>query len=135
MLMNNFEAFGNVFGQTPKKRVNPLFNAKPIVVTLPENKKQAFEDLMDLTYKRLFKEKVLIPFSSKDLRYKLERAYQGIRQRGITSEINPMRTLIDIAKTIPEKTTNTKVKAHKHKKKNHLWHGKDRSQNTVHTQE
>lgn len=42
--MNNFEAFGNVFGQTPKKRVNPLFNAKPIVVTLPENKKQEKEE-------------------------------------------------------------------------------------------
>lgn len=42
--MNNFEAFGNVFGQTPKKRVNPLFNAKPIVVALPENKKQEKEE-------------------------------------------------------------------------------------------
>lgn len=45
--MNNFEAFGNVFGQTPKKRVNPLFNAKPIVVTLPENKKQEKEEIKE----------------------------------------------------------------------------------------
>ena len=45
--MNNFEAFGNVFGQTPKKRVNPLFNAKPIVVTLPENKKQGKEEIKE----------------------------------------------------------------------------------------
>lgn len=45
--MNNFEAFGNVFGQTPKKKVNPLFNAKPIVVTLPENKKQEKEEIKE----------------------------------------------------------------------------------------
>ena len=45
--MNNFEAFGNVFGQTPKKRVNPLFNAKSIVVTLPENKKQEKEEIKE----------------------------------------------------------------------------------------
>lgn len=45
--MNNFEAFGNVFGQTPKKRVNPLFNAKPIIVTLPENKKQEKEEIKE----------------------------------------------------------------------------------------
>ena len=45
--MNNFEAFGNVFGQTPKKRVNPLFNAKPIVVTLSENKKQEKEEIKE----------------------------------------------------------------------------------------
>ena len=45
--MNNFEAFGNVFGQTPKKRVNPLFNAKPIVVTIPENKKQEKEEIKE----------------------------------------------------------------------------------------
>lgn len=45
--MNNFEAFGNVFGQTPKKRVNPLFNAKPIVVTLPENKNQEKEEIKE----------------------------------------------------------------------------------------
>lgn len=45
--MNNFEAFGNVFGQTPKKRINPLFNAKPIVVTLPENKKQEKEEIKE----------------------------------------------------------------------------------------
>ena len=109
---------GSAMAELIPKQLPILDELKEKAKNLPEDKKQAFEDLMDLTYKRLFKEKVLLPFSSKDLRYKLERAYQGIRQRGITSEINTMRTLIGIAKTIPEKTTNTKVKARKHKKKN-----------------
>ena len=80
---------------------------------LPPDKLKEFNNLMEATRHRLYNQPILIPYSAKEFKYKLTRIMDGIKSRGVYTEIKTMRKLINIASTLPEKT----IKEHNFKSK------------------
>ncbi len=70
---------------------------------LPAELLQEFNALMETTQKRLYDRDVILPFSAKEFRYKLDRISKDIQSRGVESEIKTMEMLTSVARTIPEK--------------------------------
>ena len=100
-----------------RSKQTPIFEElKKAAQELPSGILEKFRELVGAAEKKLNAENCLVPFSSKDLQYKLERVTAGIKSRGIPDEIKTIQELINISKSIPEKSTETKGKCSSLKK-------------------
>lgn len=74
--------------------------------SMPREKKDKFDILMDTTIAKMEGKPILLEFSRKDFRYKLEQVAKKINARGIDEEIILMRRIIQHASNMPKKDSS-----------------------------
>jgi len=80
----------------------PIFDRlKQKSYKLPQEQRSAFNELMMTTESQLENKPILYKFSKKEFKYQLERIAQGIKRRGIESEIHATEKLIIMANKMP----------------------------------
>ena len=102
----------------------PIFdNLLVMSKDMPEELQQEFLFMLSTIYKKLKFEPILQPFSAKEFQYKLLRIYDEVSKKNNVSEMTTLKRMINIAKKMPEKTTeenlqakNIKSKVKRHKK-------------------
>lgn len=78
---------------------------------LPDEIFEQFEVLMENTNKRLNNEPVLVPFSSYEFKYKLEKISKGITNKNIPKEILYIKKITKLANQLND-TSNFKTRGH-----------------------
>lgn len=138
---NIFTILKNVSKNQPKKLIEDVIHElaplhqtrlrniqKPIFDELmnlseemPEVERKEFENLMDITYKKLENQPVKLDFSVKEFKYQLDRINEGIKSRNIKAEVLTMKKLIKMAKQMPTQNPEDyveKISKNKNKKIN-----------------
>lgn len=83
----------------------PIFEElENLAEEMPENERNEFKNLMEITNKKLENHPVTLNFSAKEFKYQLERINEGIKNRNIIPEVLTMKTLIKLARQLPSKT-------------------------------
>lgn len=86
-----------------RQKQAPIFEKlNQMAQNLPPELLKEFNELMAVTNSRLYDKDIIIPFSAKEFRYKLDRFMPEIKSRGIHSEIKVMKKLLNMSKSIPE---------------------------------
>ncbi len=79
-------------------------NLKTLAKEMPDKQRKEFQELMEITDKKLRNEPILQPFSAKEFNYKLCRIAEEVEAGNNQEEISTINTIKDIASNMPEKT-------------------------------
>lgn len=86
-----------------------FFKLKELSKDFPPDKQEEFNILMQNTDKKLSNAPVIVPFSSFEFQYKMQKLYDSISEHGKPDEIKTMRRLLHFASKLSD-TTNNKTR-------------------------
>ena len=86
-----------------------FFKLKELSKSFPPDKQEEFNLLMQNTDKKLSNAPVIVPFSSYEFQYKLQKLYDTVSEHGEADEIKTMRRLLHYASQL-NNTTNSKTR-------------------------